>query len=69
MQLLILWFLAGPPSDAVALARYELNALQAQISTSLASNQLDLLTRAHLESLRTDVRRALNTQTVLTLRT
>jgi hypothetical protein len=59
---------AGTPSDAVALARYELGSLQQQIASSLTNNRLDLLTRAHLESLATDVRRALNTQSVLTLR-
>lgn len=58
----------GTPSDAVALARYELGALQSQIGSSLNNNRLDLLTRAHLESLSADVRRALNAQSVLTLR-
>lgn len=59
---------AGTPSDAVALARYELGSLQSQIAGSLNNNRLDLLTRAHLQSLATDVRRALNAQSVLTLR-
>lgn len=59
----------GTPSDAVALARYELGSLHRQIMRSLQNNNLDLLTRAHLSSLDTDVQRALRTQTVLTLRT
>lgn len=59
----------GAPADAQALARYELGSLHQQIARSLANGNLDLLTRAHLESLDTDVQRALHTQTVLTIRT
>ena len=56
---------AGQPQDAQALARYELGALHAQIASSLASNKLDLLTRAHLASLDNDVQRSLHAQSVI----
>ncbi len=56
---------AGTPQDAQALARYELGALHAQIAASLAGNHLDLLTRAHLASLDTDVQRSLHAQSVI----
>jgi hypothetical protein len=55
----------GEPQDAQALARYELGALHQQIGASLANNKLDLLTRAHLASLDTDVERALHAQAVI----
>ena len=55
----------GTPQDAQALARYELKALSAQIEGSLAKNNLDLITRAHLASLDTDVQRSLHAQTVI----
>ncbi|MFN2448754.1 MAG: zinc-dependent metalloprotease [Candidatus Baltobacteraceae bacterium] len=56
---------SGTPQDAQALARYELKALSGQIETSLGKNKLDLLTRAHLASLDTDVQRSLHAQAVL----
>jgi hypothetical protein len=57
--------LIGEPQDAQALARYELGALHDQLVRSLASNNLDLITRAHLASLDTDVGRAIHAQTVI----
>jgi Met-zincin/Domain of unknown function (DUF5117) len=56
---------AGQPQDAQALARYELGALHRQIAGSLNNNKLDLLTRAHLASLDTDVQRSLHAQAVI----
>ncbi|HET7813803.1 MAG TPA: zinc-dependent metalloprotease [Candidatus Baltobacteraceae bacterium] len=56
---------AGTPQDAQALARLELKALSAQLESSLAHNNLDLLTRAHLASLDTDVQRSLHAQAVI----
>ena len=53
------------PADAQALARYELNALDAQIKTSLRTNNLDLITKAHLASLDDDVQRTLHSQAVI----
>jgi hypothetical protein len=55
----------GMPSDAQALARYELGALQQQLQTARGRNSSDLMTRAHIASLSSDVHRALNAQTVL----
>ncbi len=55
----------GQPQDAQALARFELNALHEQIAASLKGNKLDLLTRAHLSSLDSDIQRALHAQTVI----
>lgn len=55
----------GTPQDAQALARYELGELHQQLHTSLAANNLDLLTRAHLASLDQDVQRSLHAQTVV----
>jgi hypothetical protein len=56
---------AGTPQDAQALARFELGALHGDIARSLAANKLDLLTRAHLSSLDTDVQRSLHAQAVI----
>lgn len=53
------------PSDAQALARYELKALDGQIQTSLRANQLDLITKAHLASLDDDIQRTLHSQAVI----
>ncbi len=50
----------GYPSDSVPLARYELVQLQGRLNQSLASNSLDVATRAHLDDLRTRVRHALD---------
>lgn len=55
----------GTPQDATALARYELNSLHDQIAASAAHNKLDLITRAHLASLDSDVERALHAQAVV----
>jgi len=55
----------GEPQDAQAMARYELGELHRQLGASLAKNKLDLLTRAHLASLDTDVERALHAQAVI----
>jgi hypothetical protein len=55
----------GTPQDAVALARYELNALHDQIQTSLRANSLDLITKAHLASLDDDIQRTLHSQAVI----
>jgi hypothetical protein len=55
----------GEPQDAQALARYELSALHSQLGRSLAGSNLDLMTRAHLASLDTDVERALHAQAVI----
>jgi len=55
----------GTPQDAVALARYELNALHDQIRRSLSANSLDLITKAHLASLDDDVERTLHSQAVI----
>lgn len=57
--------MSGTPSDAQALARYQLNALHAQVQGALHKGNADLLTRAHLSALDNDVERALNAQTVL----
>lgn len=51
--------------DAQALARYELKALDAQIHDSLRTNNLDLITKAHLASLDDDVQRTLHSQAVI----
>jgi hypothetical protein len=55
----------GAPSDAQALARLELRSLHASLQSALAGGVPDLLTRAHLESLDTDVLRALNAQQLI----
>ncbi len=55
----------GTPQDAQALARYELAALHGQIQSSLRSNTLDLITKAHLASLDDDVQRTLHSQAVI----
>ena len=55
----------GTPQDATALARYELGSLHGQIGASLQKNKMDLMTRAHLESLDSDVERALHAQAVV----
>ncbi len=55
----------GEPQDAQALARFELGALNEQLSASLKNQKLDLLTRAHLSSLDSDVQRSLHAQTVI----
>jgi hypothetical protein len=55
----------GTPQDAVALARYELNALHDQIRHALSTNSLDLITKAHLASLDDDVERTLHSQAVV----
>jgi hypothetical protein len=41
----------GVPSDAQALARFELHSLQKEISRALSGRAMDLTTRAHLENL------------------
>ena len=53
------------PSDAQALARYELKALDGQIQDSLHANKLDLITKAHLASLDEDIQRTLHSQAVI----
>jgi hypothetical protein len=53
------------PQDAQALARYELTALHRDLQGTLARGKLDLITRAHLASLDTDVERALHAQVVV----
>jgi len=55
----------GTPQDAVALARYELGSLHAQIQTSLRAHSFDLITKAHLASLDDDVQRTLHSQAVI----
>jgi hypothetical protein len=50
----------GYPSDSVPLARYELVQLEGRLNRTLASNSLDIATRAHLDDLRTRVRHALD---------
>jgi hypothetical protein len=55
---------AGAPADAQALARHELGALHATIQAGVGRTS-DLLTRAHLEALDTDVERALNANQVI----
>jgi hypothetical protein len=57
--------LPGTPQDAVALARYELNALHDQIQQSLRANNLDLISKAHLASLDDDVERTLHSQATI----
>jgi hypothetical protein len=53
------------PQDAQALARYQLRALHGTLQAALAGGVPDLLTRAHLQSLDTDVMRALNAQQMI----
>jgi hypothetical protein len=55
----------GVPQDAQSLARYELSALHGTLEHSLARQNLDLLTRAHLASLDSDVQRSLHAQAVI----
>ncbi|MFZ1124166.1 MAG: zinc-dependent metalloprotease, partial [Candidatus Baltobacteraceae bacterium] len=50
----------GYPSDSPALARYELEALAKRLDAGLTSPRLDIVTRAHLEDLRSRVRHALD---------
>jgi hypothetical protein len=54
----------GYPSDTPSLARYELERLSAKLTDGLASPQLDIATRAHLEDLRSRVRHALDPNSV-----
>jgi hypothetical protein len=56
----------GTPQDAQALARYQLNALHDQITRSLHANSLDLITKAHLLSLDSDIERTLHSQSIIT---
>ena len=50
----------GYPSDSVPLARYQLVQLEGRLNRALASNTLDIPTRAHLDDMRTRVRHALD---------
>ncbi len=50
----------GYPSDSVPLARYELSQLSGRLDRALASNSLDVATRAHLDDMRSRVRHALD---------
>ena len=61
--------MAGTPTDAQALARYQLQSLNETIGTGLRRGGSDLLTRAHLEAMRADVERALNAHYVITMQT
>jgi hypothetical protein len=54
----------GYPSDSPALARYELERLTKRLDASLSSPGLDVVTRAHLEDLRSRVRHALDPNSV-----
>lgn len=54
----------GTPYDARALARHELTVLLADLGRSEGRANLDLQTRAHLEDLNAEVRRALATHDV-----
>ncbi|MDQ2993028.1 MAG: hypothetical protein M3R30_09460, partial [Candidatus Eremiobacteraeota bacterium] len=54
----------GTPTDAQALARYELGQLHASIAGGVG-RQSDVMTRAHLSALDADIVRALNSQTVI----
>jgi hypothetical protein len=58
---------AGTPSDAQALARYELQALHQTIAAALRRGTPDLMTRAHLAAMDADVERALNAHYVITM--
>ncbi len=60
--------LPGTPYDAQALARHELVSLGRAVRRSLAKPNLDLQTRAHLEALGDEVKHALDTHNVTTLR-
>ncbi|MBV8600202.1 MAG: zinc-dependent metalloprotease, partial [Candidatus Eremiobacteraeota bacterium] len=55
----------GTPFDAQALARFELGDLDGRIGTALKARPGDVQTRAHLEAMRVDVRRALHAQGVV----
>ena len=55
----------GTPYDAQALARLELNDLQSNLQSALASSRLDTMTRAHLEDLQVRVGRTLDARTVV----
>ena len=57
----------GTPYDAQALARYELTALDGDLTAALRRPALDLQTRAHLAALENDVTRALHAQRVIGL--
>ncbi|PZR58416.1 MAG: hypothetical protein DLM50_03765 [Candidatus Meridianibacter frigidus] len=57
----------GTPPDAQALARHELTNIARDASSGLRTRNMDLLTRAHVEALLADVRRALDTRSVLTV--
>ena len=57
--------LPGTPSDAQALARYELQSLHGQARQALARRGLDVMTRAHLAALDSDVERALDARAVI----
>jgi hypothetical protein len=59
---------AGTPYDAQALARHELTSLAGNVRGSLRRTDLDLATRAHLEALRDEIERTLDTRNVIPLR-
>jgi len=55
----------GTPLDAQSLARYELVALDGDVTLALAKHGVDLQTRAHLAGMRVDIHRALGAQTIV----
>lgn len=57
--------LPGTPTDAQALARYELGSVHARARKALGRRDLDLITRAHLAALDSDIERALTARSVI----
>jgi hypothetical protein len=57
----------GTPTDAQALARYQLESLRDTIGSALRRGGSDMLTRAHLEAMQADVERTLNAHYVITM--
>ncbi len=59
--------MTGTPSDAQAMARYELQSLSSTIGRALRGGVSDEMTRAHLAAMQADVQRALDTHYVIPL--
>lgn len=59
--------LPGTPADAQALSRYELQSLHQTVAAALRGGVPDLMTRAHLQAMDSDVTRALNAHYVVTM--
>jgi hypothetical protein len=61
---MLLHAVRGTPSDAVALARHHLAWLRDQLDAELAHQNLDEVTRANFEDIRSEVNQALNATTL-----